>query len=74
MSPNTLYVFFFFYIILFYLKNFFLHMYLTSPSLPFDHHRKCQVSLLFSCLLILLPSYFFVILYPLSWLDWILRT
>ena len=56
-SPYVSYFFtFLLYIFLFY----FLFTYLSSPTLPFDRHRNCQVSFLFPFLLILLPSYFCV--------------
>ena len=42
------------------------YAYLSSPHLPFDHHRNCHLSLLLPCLSILLPCYIFVTLRFLS--------
>ena len=40
---------------------------ISSSTLPFDRHKKYQISILFPCLLIILPSDIFVTLHPLSY-------
>ena len=48
------------YLYIFLLSYFILSTYHSSPIQHFHPHRKCQVSFLFLCLLIILASYFFL--------------